>query len=101
MKTILKRNKLTNEIICDAGEYEILKSRGTTDEAIMEMLTKFNKTKPDVYAEIVELNDIAEFYYKKKDTVYKDKLNEFEQMADCLRELACEIETYIENARKG
>ena len=51
--------------------------------------------------EIVELDDIAEFYRTQKLNAYKEQLNDFAFMEDRLDELSRMIENYIDEAKKA
>lgn len=52
-------------------------------------------------AEIVELDEIAEFYRTLKLNAYREQLNDFEFMEDRLDELSRMIESYIDEAKKA
>ena len=52
-------------------------------------------------AEIVDLDEIAEFYRTQKLNAYKEQLNDFAFMEDRLDELSRMIENYIDEAKKA
>ena len=52
-------------------------------------------------AEIVDLDEIAEFYRTLKLNAYREQLNDFELMEDSLNELSRMIEGYIDEAKKA
>ena len=102
MKVIIRRDKQTKKIIGDFGEYEILNKGGKTEADIYARVEAFNKQKfHESIAEIVELDEVAEFYRTRTLNAYKDKLNDFEFMADKLDELSRMIEDYIDEAKKA
>lgn len=103
MKIIVLRDKETKQIVRDAGdEYELLKARGKTDEDIAALVEEFNgrENRPQT-VEIVELDEIAQFYRTLKLNAYKEQLNDFEFMEDRLDELSRMIENYIDEAKKA
>ena len=73
MKVIIYRDKETKKIVRDAGDdYELLKARGKTDEDIAALVEEFNSREdcPQT-VEIVELNEIAEYYMTRKLNAYR------------------------------
>ena len=103
MKVIIYRDKETKKIVRDGGnDYERLKERGKTDEDIAALVEEFNgrENRPQI-AEIVELDEIAEFYRTLKLNAYREQLNDFEFMEDRLDELSRMIENYIDEAKKA
>ena len=102
MKVIIRRDKQTKKIIGDFGEYERLNKRGETEADIYARVEAFNKQKfHGSIAEIVELDEVAEFYRTRTLNAYKEKLDDFEFMADKLGELSRMIEDYIDEAKKA
>lgn len=102
MKVIIRRDKRTKKIIGDFGEYEIFNKRGETEADIYSRVEAFNKQEfHESIAEIVELDEVAEFYRTRTLDAYKDKLNDFEFMADQLDNLARMIKDYIDDAKKS
>lgn len=51
--------------------------------------------------EIVELDEVAEYYRTRKLNAYKEQLNDFAFMEDRLDELSRMIENYIDEAKKA
>ena len=103
MKVIIYRDKETKQIVRDAGDdYELLKARGKTDEDIAALVEEFNAREncPQT-VEIVELDEIAEYYRTQKLNAYKEQLNDFAFMEDRLDELSRMIENYIDEAKKA
>ena len=73
MKVIIYRDKETKKIVRDGGDdYELLKARGKTDEDIAALVEEFNSREdcPQT-VEIVELNEIAEYYMTRKLNAYR------------------------------
>ena len=103
MKVIIYRDKETKQIVRDAGDdYELLKARGKTDEDIAALVEEFNGREncPQI-VEIVELDEVAEFYRTRKLNAYKEQLNDFAFMEDRLDELSRMIESYIDEGKKA
>lgn len=102
MKVIIYRDKETKQIVRDAGDdYELLKARGKTDEDIAALVEEFNgRENCPQTVEIVELDEVAEFYRTRKLNAYKEQLNDFAFMEDRLDELSRMIENYIDEARR-
>lgn len=103
MKVIIYRDKETKQIVRDAGDdYERLKERGKTDEDIAALVEEFNgRENCPQTVEIVELDEIAEYYMRRKLNAYRDQLNDFAFMEDRLDELSRMIENYIDEAKKA
>lgn len=102
MKVIIRRDKQTKKIIGDFGEYEILNKESKTEADIYAKVEAYNKQKSHAsIAEIVEIDEVAEFYRTRTLNAYKDKLNDFEFMADKLDKLSRMIEDYIDDAKKS
>ena len=103
MKVIIYRDKETKRIVRDGGDdYELLKARGKTDEDIAALVEEFNSREncPQT-VEIVELDEVAEYYMTRKLNAYKEQLNDFAFMEDRLDELSRMIESYIDEAKKA
>lgn len=103
MKVIIYRDKGTKKIVRDGGDdYERLKERGKTDEDIAALVEEFNARKncPQT-VEIVELDEIAEYYMTRRLNAYKDQLYDFATMENILGELSRMIEDYINDAKKA
>lgn len=103
MKVIIYRDKETKKIVRDGGDdYERLKERGKTDEDIAALVKKFNARENCLQTvEIVELDEIAEYYMTQKLNAYREQLNDFAFIEDRLDELSRMIESYIDEAKKA
>ena len=103
MKVIIYRDKETKQIVRDGGDdYEQLKARGKTEEDIIALAEEFNSHENYTQTvEIVELDEIAEFYRTQKLNAYKEQLNDFAFMEDRFYELSRMIENYIDEAKKS
>lgn len=103
MKVIIYRDKETKKIVRDAGDdYELLKARGKTDEDIAALVEEFNgRENCPQTVEIVELDEVAEYYRTRKLNAYKEQLNDFAFMEDRLDELSRMIENYIDACKKA
>lgn len=104
MKVIIYRDKETKKIVRDGGDdYERLKERGWTDEDIVTLVEEFNnerENRPQT-AEIVELDEVAEFYRTRKMNAYRRQLYDFATMENMLDDLSRMIEDYIDEAKKA
>ena len=103
MKVIIYRDKETKKIVRDGGnDYERLKARGKTDEDIAALVKEFNgRENCPQTVEIVELDEVAEYYRTKKLNAYKEQLNDFAFIEDRLNELSRMIENYIDEAKQA
>lgn len=87
--------------ISDIG-MRMLKAHGKTDEDIAALVEEFNSRKNCPQSvEIVELDEIAEYYRTLERNAYKEQLNDFAFMEDRLDELSRMIENYIDEAKKA
>lgn len=103
MKVIIYRDKETKKIVRDGGDdYERLKECGKTDEDIAALVEEFNAREncPQM-VEIVELDEIAEYYMTRKLNAYREQLNDFAFIEDRLDELSRMIESYIDEAKEA
>lgn len=103
MKVIIYRDKKTKKIVRDENDsYEQFKERGKTDEELAALVKEFNAREncPQT-VEIVELDEIAEFYRTRKLNAYKEQIDDLELMDGTLYELSRIIENYIDEARKA
>lgn len=103
MKVIIYRDKKTKKIVRDENySYEQFKERGKTDEELAALVKGFNAREncPQT-VEIVELDEIAEFYRTRKLNAYKEQIDDLELMDGTLYELSRIIENYIDEARKA
>lgn len=103
MKVIIYRDKITKKIVRGPdNDYERLKERGKTDEDIVALVEEFNgRENCSQTVEIVELDEVAEYYRTQKLNAYKEQLNDFAFMEDRLDELSRMIENYIDEAKKA
>ena len=101
MKVIIRRDKQTKKIIGDFGEYERLNKQGETEADIYSRVEAFNKQKfHGSIAEIVELDEIAEFYAKRADPylgVPDDISKRLRDIASRITDIADEIEEKARN----
>lgn len=96
MKRIIYRSKETGKIFRDCGYEELLRSCGSRD-LIDKELHDFNSKQSDSYVEIVELDDVAEFYFRQSRR-YNEELdsiaNRLHSFAGDIDFIADEIEKY-------
>ena len=83
MKKIIYRVRATGKISHD-GNYEDYLRAFHSDELIAEEINEYNKAGRFSYAEIIELDDVAEFYAKRAGQC----LNTPEDIAEWLRDIA-------------
>ena len=101
MKVIIHRDKQTKKIVGEFDEYGRLEKAGKTEAEIASLVEEYNKREDyPKTAEVVELDELAEFYRARKLNAYKDQINDFSFMEDKLEELVSEIRDYIEEAKK-
>ena len=102
MKVIVHRDKQTKKIVNEFDEYGRLEKAGKTESEIVSLINEYNKREDYTQtAEIVELDELAEFYRQRKLNAYKDQINDFAFMEDKLDELSRMIENYIDEAKKA
>lgn len=97
MKKIIYRVRATGKISHE-GNYEDCLRTFHSDELIAEKINAYNKEGRILCAEIVELDDIAEFYAKRAE----QRLNIPDDIAEQLRDMASrmtDIADEIEKAR--
>ena len=101
MKVIVHRDKQTKKIVDEFDEYGRLEKAGKTEAEIASLIMEYNKREDYTQtAEIVEIDEVAEFYRQRKLNAYKDQINDFAFMEDRLDELSRMIENYIDEAKK-
>lgn len=96
MKKIIYRIKATGKISHD-GDYDEYLRRCVrmSEEELVEEMTAFNEKQENLFAEIVELDDIAEFYAKRAETylgVPDDISKRLRDIASDIDDIATEIE---------
>lgn len=89
MKKIIYRVVATGKISHD-GDYDeyLRRCDRMSEEELAEMITAFNEKQENLFAEIVELDDIAEFYAKRAE----QQLNLPDDIAERLRDIASSID---------
>lgn len=94
MKRIIYRSKETGKISHD-GDYDEYLRRCKTEQALVDNLTKFNEVNPTCFAEIVEIDDVAEFYAKRAEQRFNipdDIAERLHNIAGYIADIASEIE---------
>lgn len=88
MKKVIYRVKATGKISHDGDYDEYLRCcNRMSEEEFAEMITEFNRNHENLFAEIVELDDVAEFYAKRVES----HLNIPADIEERLREIASKI----------
>lgn len=103
MKAIIYRSRATGKIVDDKGEYELLRVRGKTDKEIAAMVESNNSRAKDedlgTFVELVELDELAQFYKNKQKERRDDDIYTLADMRDRLQDLASEFEGYVRRLR--
>ena len=89
MKKIIYRVKATGKISHD-GNYEeyLRRCLKMSEEELVENMTAFNEKQENLFAEIVELDDVAEFYAERAEQHF----NIPDDIAERLRDMASDID---------
>lgn len=99
MKAIIYRLRATGKMLEDNGEYELLRAQGKTDKEIAAMVESGNSRAKDrdlsTYAELVELDELAQFYKNKQKERRDDDICALADMRDRLQDLASDLEAYV------
>ena len=101
MKAIIHRDKQTKKIVNDFDEYDKLIKQGRTETEIRTMVEAYNHKDRAETVEIVEIDEVAEFYRTRKLNAYKDQLYDFATMENMLDDLSRMIKDYIYDAKKA
>lgn len=90
MKKIIYRVKATGKISHDGeyDEYFRFWCNKLSEKELAERITAFNEKNENLFAEIVELDDVAEFYAKRAE----QHLNIPNDIAERLRDIASDID---------
>ena len=102
MKAIIRRDRATGKICGDLGEYERLAELGKTDEEITGLVDRFNENSKDIdrTAELIELDEVAQFYKEQQGERRAEKFADLEIIAERLQDLACELEGTIRRMKR-
>ena len=102
MKAIIRRDRVTGKIVNDLGEYERLAELGKTDEEITGLVDRFNENSKDKdrTAELIELDEVAQFYKGQQEERRAEKFADLEIIAERLQDLACELEGTIRRMKR-
>ena len=102
MKAIIRRDRTTGAIVNDLGEYELLTAQGKTDEEIAGLVGEHNEKGKDKdrIAELVELDEVAQFYKARYKERSADEFSELEFVAERLQDLSSEIDGIIRRMKR-
>lgn len=96
MKKIIYRVKATGKISHDGDYDEYFRCcERLSEKELAETITAFNEKNENLFAEIVELDDVAEFYAKRAETylgVPDDISKRLRDIASDIDDIATEIE---------
>ena len=92
MKKIIYRVKATGKISHDS-DYDECFRRYTrlSEKELLEMIAEFNEKRENLFAKIVELDDVAEFYAKRVEQPFNipdyiaEQLRDIANSIDCIR----------------
>lgn len=100
MKAIIRIDRESNKIVGDYDDYEGLKNKGKTDAQIEVAVKTFNACGCNMYAKIIELNEVAEFYKNRSKISYNAILDKFEDIKSTINSVEEEIREHIKHATK-
>ena len=96
MKKIIYRVKATGKISHD-GDYDeyLRRCAKMSEKKLLEMINAFNEKRENLFAEIIELDDVAEFYAERAEQHFNipdDIAEQLRDMASRMTDIADEIE---------
>lgn len=95
MKKIIYRDKETKEIKSETDYNSICGAYGLNTEEVAKSVDEYNKTDWDTTAEIVELDDVAEFYANRAEqAIASNRL--YSQIRENLEDMKERTETFAE-----
>ena len=101
MKKIIYRVKATGKISHDSDYDEYFRRCvKMSEEELVEIMTAFNEKQEDLFAEIVELDDVAEFYAKRAEQHFNIPDDIAEQLRDIASSIDCIAGEIKDNMRK-
>lgn len=98
MKKILYRDKKTKEIKSETDYSSFMRAYGLNTEEVVESVDEYNKLDWDTTAEIVELDDVAEFYANRAErAIAANRLySQISENLEDMREYTQNFAEYIE-----
>lgn len=99
MKKIIYRDKETKEIKSQTDYNSFMHAHGLNTEEVAKSVDEYNKTDWDTTAEIVELDDIAEFYANRAEQA-TDSNRIYSQISGSLEDMKERAETFVEYIEK-
>lgn len=95
MKKIIYRDKETKEIKSETDYNSFVRVCGLNTEEVAESVDEFNKCDWNTTAEIVELDDVAEFYaLRAEQAIVSNRL--YSQISENLEDMKERTETFAE-----
>lgn len=95
MKKIIYRDKETKEIKSQTDYNSFMRTHGLNTEEVTKSVDEYNKTDWDTTAEIVELDDVAEFYANRAEqAITANRL--YSQISENLEDMKERTETFAE-----
>ena len=99
MKKILYRDKETKEIKSETDYSSFMRAHGLNTEEVAKSVDEYNKTDWDTTAEIVELDDVAEFYASRAEQAIAASWM-YSQIRENLEDMKERTETFAEYIEK-
>lgn len=106
MKKIIHRDKKTKKIKSETDYSSFMRAHGLNAEEVAKSVDEYNKTDWDTTAEIVELDDVAEFYANRAEQaiaanrLYSQISENLEDMREYTQNFAEYIEKLIQKVKK-
>ena len=95
MKKIIYRDKKTKEIKSETDYNSLMRAHGLNAEEVAKSVHEYNKVDWDTTAEIVELDDVAEFYANRAEqAIVSNRL--YSQISENLEDMKERTETFAE-----
>lgn len=99
MKKIIYRDKETKEIKSETDYNSVMRAYGLNAEEVAKSVDEFNKCDWDTTAEIIELDDVAEFYANRAEqAICANRL--YSQIRENLEDMKERTETFAEYIEK-
>ena len=95
MKKIIYRDKETKEIKSQTDYNSFMRAYGLNTEEVAKSVDEYNKVDLDTTAEIIELDDVAEFYANRAEQAI-DSIKSYSQIIENLEDMKERTETFAE-----
>lgn len=95
MKKIIYRDKETKKIKSETDYNSFVRAYGLNTEEVAKSVDEFNKCDRDTTAEIIELDDVAEFYANRAEQAIASN-RFYSQISENLEDMKERTETFAE-----